>query len=118
MGSQRTAEAKGRRRRLQSLERNHPQRVMRDDPGDPSVCNVFSYHGYFSDEATCQRIDGECRSAAIGCVDCKKLLAESMEAELGPVRERLCDSGRETVSVDRKRAAGRHLVGVGGGHDE
>jgi tryptophanyl-tRNA synthetase len=65
-----------------------PQRLRRSDPGDPSVCNIFSYHGFFTDEATRAQIGMDCRAAAIGCVDCKKILAASLEAEVGPIRER------------------------------
>jgi tryptophanyl-tRNA synthetase len=65
-----------------------PQRLRRDDPGRPEVCNIFSLHGFFSDEATVARVDRECRAGAIGCFDCKKLLNEAMEAQLGPIRER------------------------------
>lgn len=65
-----------------------PQRVTRSDPGDPDVCNVFSYHKLFTGEDTVAQIDADCRAAKIGCVDCKKMLAGSIEGELGPVREK------------------------------
>jgi len=65
-----------------------PQRVRRTDPGRPEVCNVFSLHQHFTDAPTIERIDTECRSAAIGCVDCKKILAESISRHFEPVRER------------------------------
>lgn len=65
-----------------------PQRLRRNDPGRPEVCNIFSLHGFFSDEATIARVDAECRAGEIGCFDCKKLLNEAMEAQLGPVREK------------------------------
>jgi tryptophanyl-tRNA synthetase len=63
-------------------------RKRRSDPGNPDVCNVFTMHKAFSAAADVARVDRECRSAAIGCVDCKKLLHEHMTAELAPVRER------------------------------
>jgi tryptophanyl-tRNA synthetase len=63
-------------------------RLRRADPGRPEVCNVFSWHGFLSSPETVARVEGECRTAAIGCVDCKKLLLESLNAELGPIRER------------------------------
>ncbi len=64
-----------------------PQRLRRKDPGDPEVCNVFSLHGFFSSAETLEHVDGACRSAGIGCFDCKKLLNEAMERRFGPMRE-------------------------------
>jgi len=52
-----------------------PARVRRNDPGHPEVCNVFALHGFFSPAEVVQ-IEVDCRSAAIGCVDCKRLFAK------------------------------------------
>jgi len=65
-----------------------PQRLRRDDPGDPDVCNVFSLHKIFSGEEEVAMINTECRVAGIGCVDCKKRLAANMNAHLADFRER------------------------------
>ena len=65
-----------------------PQRLRRDDPGDPDVCNVFSLHKIFSSEEEVSMINRECRVAGIGCVDCKKRLAANMNAHLADFRER------------------------------
>ncbi len=65
-----------------------PNRVRRDDPGDPGVCNIFSIHKFFTPEDTVAEIDAGCRSASMGCVDCKKLLAEKMTAHFEPIRQR------------------------------
>ncbi|WP_457594175.1 tryptophan--tRNA ligase [Hydrogenimonas sp.] len=65
-----------------------PQRVRRNDPGDPDVCLVFDYHKALSDDATVQKIDADCRAGAIGCIDCKKICAASIERLLKPMRER------------------------------
>jgi tryptophanyl-tRNA synthetase len=64
-----------------------PSRKYRSDPGNPDVCNVYRLHGYFN-AAEVEEIAGKCRSAAIGCVDCKKRLAERMNHELEPIRVR------------------------------
>ena len=64
-----------------------PSRKFRSDPGNPDVCNVYRLHGYFN-AAEVEEIAGKCRSAAIGCVDCKKRLAERMNHELEPIRVR------------------------------
>jgi len=83
-----------------------PARLRRSDPGDPDVCNIFTYHGFFTDEATRQQIDGDCRTAAIGCVDCKKILARSLEAEVGRVRERAAELRAAPEKVEEILDAG------------
>lgn len=65
-----------------------PQRVRRDDPGDPDVCNVFSMHQIFSKQDEVEMINNECRRAGIGCVDCKKIYARNLNAHLEPFRAR------------------------------
>lgn len=65
-----------------------PQRVRRSDPGRPEICPVFGYHRMFSPPDVVARVDHECRTAAIGCVDCKALMAEHLIRALGPIRER------------------------------
>jgi len=64
-----------------------PQRVKRDDPGRPEVCNVCSLHKLFSDEATLSDIEEQCRTAQRGCVECKNLLAESIGEAFAPFRD-------------------------------
>ncbi len=83
-----------------------PQRLRRDDPGRPEVCNVFSLHGHFSPEATVREIEEGCRSAALGCVDCKRMLAENMAAALAPIRERAEALDREPERVREALASG------------
>jgi tryptophanyl-tRNA synthetase len=65
-----------------------PARLRRSDPGNPDICNIFTLHKGFSPPETVARVDRECRTAAIGCGDCKQLLAAHMEETLGPIRER------------------------------
>ena len=65
-----------------------PQRQRRTDPGRPEMCPVFAWHKLFSSPELVSRIDTECRSAAIGCVDCKKLMAENLVTWIEPVQER------------------------------
>jgi tryptophanyl-tRNA synthetase len=64
-----------------------PARRYRSDPGHPEVCNVFRLHNFFT-PAQVEEIASECRGARIGCVDCKKILAESISSNLEPFRER------------------------------
>ena len=64
-----------------------PARQYRNDPGHPEVCNVFSLHGFVSADEVDQ-IEADCRSAAIGCVDCKKRFAKNLSDHFAPFRER------------------------------
>ncbi len=65
-----------------------PQRIRKDDPGRPEVCNVYSLHEFFSDSADLPDIAEKCRTAQRGCVDCKKILAENIARDFAPFRER------------------------------
>lgn len=65
-----------------------PQRIRRQDPGNPDVCNVFSMHKIFTLKEDVDMIDVECRRAGIGCVDCKKRLAANLNIALAPFRAR------------------------------
>jgi tryptophanyl-tRNA synthetase len=78
-----------------------PQRTHRHIPGRPEVCPVFSHHRAFSDPATIAWADEGCRTAGIGCRDCKRALAASLEARLGPIRERRARLARDRSEVDR-----------------
>jgi tryptophanyl-tRNA synthetase len=64
-----------------------PARQYRSDPGHPEVCNVFTLHGFFSVDEVDQ-IEVDCRSAGIGCVDCKKKFAQNLSDYFAPFRER------------------------------
>jgi tryptophanyl-tRNA synthetase len=64
-----------------------PARRYRSDPGHPEACNIFRLHNFFT-PARVEEIASECRSARIGCVDCKKILAQSISSNLEPFRER------------------------------
>lgn len=65
-----------------------PQRVRRSDPGRPEICPVFGYHRRFSTQSVIEQVDHECRTAKIGCVDCKALMADHLIRALAPIRER------------------------------
>ena len=65
-----------------------PQRVRRTDPGRPEICPVFAWHKLFSLPETIAKVDRDCRSAVIGCVDCKKLMSENLVTWIEPVQAR------------------------------
>ena len=64
-----------------------PARRYRNDPGHPDICNIYRLHGYFN-SLRLDDLTAECRSAKIGCVDCKMLLAQEINLTLKPFRER------------------------------
>ena len=68
-----------------------PQRVRRDIPGRPDVCNVYSLHKMFSPSDDVSTVYYECTTAKRGCVDCKRHLAASINSYLEPLRERRRD---------------------------
>lgn len=65
-----------------------PARVRRNDPGDPAKCPVFQLHQVYSDDATRDWVQEGCRSAGIGCIDCKQPVIDGVLAELKPIQER------------------------------
>ena len=64
-----------------------PARRYRSDPGHPEICNIYRLHGYFS-PFRLDEIADQCRTAKIGCVECKTLLAQEINSTLKPFRER------------------------------
>jgi tryptophanyl-tRNA synthetase len=62
-----------------------PARVRRMDPGNPEVCPVFDFHKMFSPLPVIDRVNRECRTAEIGCIDCKKLAADRIVDQLSPM---------------------------------
>ncbi|CAI4033060.1 Tryptophan--tRNA ligase [Nitrospira tepida] len=62
-----------------------PARVRRTDPGNPDVCPVYDFHKIFSPLPVIEQIDRECRTAAIGCIDCKKLVADAIVGRMQPM---------------------------------
>jgi len=65
-----------------------PARVHRSDPGDPDKCPVWDLHKIYSEEKTKEWVQSGCRTAGIGCLDCKKPVIESVLKELEVIRQR------------------------------
>ncbi len=76
-----------------------PARLRRKDPGNPEICNIFTMHQGFSPLALVAEIAEQCRSAGIGCFDCKARLADSIRDGLAPVRERAALLARDPDAV-------------------
>ncbi|HPQ24835.1 MAG TPA: tryptophan--tRNA ligase [Gammaproteobacteria bacterium] len=68
-----------------------PARVRRTDPGDPEICPVWQFHQVYSDDAVRDWVQQGCRSAGIGCIECKQPVIDAVLAELKPIQDR----GRE-----------------------
>ena len=77
-----------------------PQRARKSDPGNPDVCNVYEFHKLYSDNQTIERIDRECRAADIGCVECKRIMADYLNAFLEPMRQKRNDYESHPDIVD------------------
>ena len=68
-----------------------PARVRRNDPGDPAKCPVYQLHQVYTDKATHDWVQAGCRSAGIGCIDCKKPIIDAISAELEPMQQRAAE---------------------------
>lgn len=77
-----------------------PQRMKRTDPGNPDICNVFAFHEIYTDPEAVQEIGRECRKAGIGCVDCKKRMAEGLKKGLEPIRAKRRELESDPERVD------------------
>ena len=94
-----------------------PQRVRRDDPGDPEVCPIFAYHRIYSTTQQIGYVTDGCKTAGIGCIECKKILTDNILSELIPYRERreeLLKSPEtiEDIVDDGNRRAGEFAAGT------
>src|SRR5438309_2158237 len=91
-----------------------PARVTRKDPGNPDICNIFTIHQGFSPPETQKQVATNCRTAAWGCLDCKRVLADNMIAALAPIRERAAqlqaDPARVHATLRRGAAKARALA--------
>ncbi|HUQ17970.1 MAG TPA: tryptophan--tRNA ligase [Gemmatimonadaceae bacterium] len=83
-----------------------PKRVRRTDPGTPEVCNIYHLHKAFSPPETVEHVAVQCSTAGWGCIECKKVLFESMEKELRPIRERVAEIRSRQNELDEILAAG------------
>src|SRR2546426_1908993 len=79
-----------------------PARVTRKDPGNPDICNIFTIHQGFSTPETQKQVATNCRTAAWGCLDCKRVLADNMIAALAPIRERAATLRSEERRVGKE----------------
>jgi tryptophanyl-tRNA synthetase len=65
-----------------------PARKRRTDPGNPFICNIFSLHKLFSSDDEINMVEKGCKTAGIGCIECKQILSKNMNVALSPFREK------------------------------
>lgn len=87
-------------------------RLRKSDPGDPDICNLYPYHKLMTDPDKLPEIQEGCRNATWGCVDCKKVLMESMERFLTPLHERraACTDERVQEILEAGNAKAREFA--------
>jgi tryptophanyl-tRNA synthetase len=83
-----------------------PARVKRTDPGEPDKCPVWQMHQVYSDETVKSWVQQGCRSAAIGCIDCKRPVIDAIHQELKPIQESIKEYELDLGSVKRIVAEG------------
>jgi tryptophanyl-tRNA synthetase len=83
-----------------------PARKRREDPGNPDVCPVFSWHKLFSEPQTIAWSDQGCRTAGIGCIECKAAMADGLIRWIEPIRAR-----RKEYEADPERVS--EILGTG-----
>lgn len=76
-----------------------PARVHRTDPGNPDKCPVWDFHLVYSDQEKKDWVQNGCRSAKIGCLECKQPIIDAVLAELKPIQERAAEFSRDTLAV-------------------
>ncbi|MBC7896020.1 MAG: tryptophan--tRNA ligase [Cytophagaceae bacterium] len=92
-----------------------PARVRRTDPGTPEVCNIYHLHRAISPPDVVALVETQCRTAGWGCIDCKKVLFDHMNAELTPIRARAAEVRAHPERVEQVvndgAATARRLAG-------
>ena len=88
-----------------------PARVRRTDKGNPDVCPVFDFHKIYSSSDVVKQVDQDCRTAAIGCIDCKRQVADAMVERYQPMWDKRAtilhhpEQTQEIVEEGRERAS-------------
>ena len=83
-----------------------PARVHRTDPGNPDKCPVWDFHLVYSDQEKKEWVQNGCRSAKIGCLECKQPIIDAVLAELKPMQERAAEFSRDPLAVKNIIAVG------------
>jgi len=78
-----------------------PARVKRTDPGEPEKCPVYQFHKIYSDESVKEWVQKGCRTAGIGCIECKRPVIDAINQELQPIQMAIQDYEADMGSVKR-----------------
>ncbi|HEX8793984.1 MAG TPA: tryptophan--tRNA ligase [Polyangiaceae bacterium] len=89
-----------------------PQRLRRSDPGRPEICNIYTMHKALSTPEQVDLTYKECTTAQRGCIDCKKILQESFERELVPLRTKRAELDAQPGAVAKALAEGAEKARV------
>ena len=76
-----------------------PARIRRTDPGDPAKCPVWQLHEVYSDDRRREWVQNGCRSAGIGCIECKTPVIDAVLSELKPIQERAAQYAEDPTLV-------------------
>lgn len=87
-----------------------PARVKRTDPGEPEKCPAFQFHKIYSTVQEIDEVSKGCRTAGIGCLDCKKIMIKHVVEELAPVRERRASYEKNPEAVEAILLAGNRIA--------
>jgi tryptophanyl-tRNA synthetase len=83
-----------------------PARVKRTDPGEPEKCPAFQLHKIYSTAAEIEEVSKGCRTAGIGCLDCKKIMIKHVVDDLAPIRETRATYEKKANHVNEILSAG------------
>lgn len=86
-----------------------PGKLRRHDPGNPDICNIYTLHTFFSGADVVAEVNRDCRSGALGCVECKRRLGDAMIAHFEPIRRRWAELRADPARV-------RAILDAGGAH--
>lgn len=87
-----------------------PARVRRQDPGEPEKCPAFQLHKIYCTAGEIEEVSKGCRSASIGCLDCKKVMIKHVVAELAPVHEKRAAYEKRPADVDEVLVSGNRIA--------
>lgn len=82
-----------------SVAKTDPARIKKTDPGNPFICNIYSYHKLVTGEEEREEVAEGCSKAGIGCLDCKKIFTKNLMNVLNPIRERYENLKKNTHSI-------------------
>lgn len=87
-----------------------PARVRRHDPGEPEKCPAFQLHKIYCTAGEIEEVSRGCRSASIGCLDCKKVMIKHVVAELAPFHEKRAAYEKRPADVDEVLVSGNRIA--------